>query len=169
MNTRDYRRSNQVYTYDLQPDQASITALESLLAATTAAEREKHGAELLASLCGLAGIAPPRLLVLDAPRPHRVRDGRTVYQRYGSYSPRTKTIRLHNRTARLGRAVASATFLETLVHELMHHWDFELLRLRSSLHTSGFYHRLGSVKRRLLEAYVPWPVPPLNRVETFEQ
>lgn len=152
MSSRDYRRSNSVRAYAIEHDGATLAALGRLLGAASAEERESHGAELVASLCAQMGGTAPRLLVLDAPRPHQVRDGRLSYQRLGSYSPRTRTVRLHNRTARLGRVVAPRTFLETLLHELVHHWDFEHLGLARSLHTSGFYHRLGHLKRGLLAA-----------------
>jgi hypothetical protein len=150
---RDYSRSNRYRSFPVSvKDPRLLASLRLLLSASTAPERQEAGAALLASLCAQAGVAAPLLLVLDTPRPHRVKDGRLAYQKLGVYSPRTKTIRLHNRTARLGRTVAPRTFLETLVHELTHHWDFELLKLGRSLHTSGFYHRLGSVKRQLLAA-----------------
>lgn len=155
MNAREYQRSNRVLGYSFGFDTPTLDSLRTLLPAASAEQRQLLGAELLGALCALAGTATPRLIVIDEPRPHRVRDGRTVYQRYGSYSPRTQTIRLHNRTARLGRSVARGVFLETLLHELMHHWDFELLGLRKSLHTSGFYHRLGTLKRGLLAAAFP--------------
>jgi len=44
-----------------------------------------------------------------------------------------------------GQVVAYRTFLRTLLHELCHHLDYDLLRLRDSLHTQGFYQRESSL------------------------
>jgi hypothetical protein len=48
-------------------------------------------------------------------------------------------------TAKRGQVVAFKTFLRTLLHELCHHLDYHLLRLRDSLHTQGFYQRESSL------------------------
>jgi len=48
-------------------------------------------------------------------------------------------------TAKRGQVVAYRTFLRTLLHELCHHLDYDLLRLRDSLHTQGFYQRESSL------------------------
>ena len=152
MNLHDYRRSNRVRAVSVTPDEGVLTALHALLKARPAEEREAAGTVLVSELCRQVGSTTPRLVVLNTARPHRVREGRLSYQKLGTYSGRTRTIRVHNLTARRAQVVASRTFLETLLHELMHHWDAELLRLTRSLHTSGFYHRLGNLKRLLLAA-----------------
>jgi hypothetical protein len=145
----DFRRSNRYRAISFRPEAEAFDAFGSLLAFDDAETRERSSTALYRALSYTVGVSSPRVLVLDAPRPHRVRDGRTVYQRLGSYSRRTHTVRVHNRTARIGRLVAPKTFAETILHELLHHWDFELLNLDRSLHTSGFYHRLGDLKRKL--------------------
>jgi len=48
-------------------------------------------------------------------------------------------------TLKRGQVVAFRTFLRTLLHELCHHLDYALLRLRDSLHTQGFYQRESSL------------------------
>lgn len=147
--SRDYRRSNVRLTLPVAPAPESLALARELLTSSEAEEREKAGQELVETLCQEVGVAGVALKVLDAPRPHRLREGRLSYQRLGSYSPRTRTIRVHNRTALRGQVVAPRTFLETLLHELVHHLDFEHLGLSRSLHTSGFYHRVGYLKRLL--------------------
>jgi hypothetical protein len=52
-------------------------------------------------------------------------------------------------TAKRGQIVAFKTFLRTLLHEICHHLDYALLRLRDSLHTQGFYQRESSLFREL--------------------
>jgi len=145
----DFRRSNRYRAIFVRLESDAIDAFRSLLACEEAASREHSSTALYYALSSTIGVSSPRVLVLDARRPHRIKGGRTVYQQLGSYSRRTKTVRVHNRTARIGRPVAPKTFVETILHELLHHWDFELLNLARSLHTSGFYHRLGDLKQKL--------------------
>jgi hypothetical protein len=54
------------------------------------------------------------------------------------------------RTAQRRQVVKFRTFLRTLLHELCHHLDYELLRLPDSFHTEGFYKRESSLLRQLL-------------------
>lgn len=41
--------------------------------------------------------------------------------------------------------------MRTLIHELCHHLDYELLRLADSFHTEGFYKRESSLVHQLVE------------------
>lgn len=63
---------------------------------------------------------------------------------------RAARIQLWMRTARHRRAVAFRTFLRTLLHEIGHHVDYELLGLGDSLHTEGFFKRESSLFRQLV-------------------
>lgn len=54
------------------------------------------------------------------------------------------------RTARHQRVVAFKTFLRTLLHELGHHLDYELLELEDSFHTEGFFQRESSLFHQLV-------------------
>lgn len=56
------------------------------------------------------------------------------------------------RTAQRRQVVAFRTFLRTLLHEVCHHLDFNLLRLPDSYHTEGFYKRETSLFRQLVAA-----------------
>lgn len=40
-------------------------------------------------------------------------------------------------------------FYDTLLHEFMHHYDYKVLKLENSLHTSGFYQRISDLKNKL--------------------
>ena len=55
-------------------------------------------------------------------------------------------------TAKRGQVVAYRTFLRTLIHEMGHHLDYELLKLRDSFHTDGFFKRESSMVNQLLAA-----------------
>lgn len=59
------------------------------------------------------------------------------------------------RTARRRQVVAFRTFLRTLLHEVCHHLDFNLLRLPDSYHTEGFYKREASLFRQLVPPATP--------------
>ncbi len=59
-------------------------------------------------------------------------------------------IQLWMRTVRHRRVVAFRTFLRTLLHEVGHHVDYELLRLADSLHTEGFFKRESSLFHQLV-------------------
>jgi len=74
---------------------------------------------------------------------------------------RVPRIQLWMRTARHRRVVAFRTFLRTLLHEMGHHFDYELLRLRDSFHTEGFFRRESSLFRQL----VPDGATPQDSVE----
>ncbi|MCP4200519.1 MAG: hypothetical protein GY769_01130, partial [bacterium] len=54
------------------------------------------------------------------------------------------------RTAQKRNVVAFKTFLRTLLHELGHHLDYELLELEDSLHTEGFFKRESSLFHQLV-------------------
>jgi hypothetical protein len=51
------------------------------------------------------------------------------------------------RTAKRDVPVAPRTFLRTLLHEVVHHIDMELLDLPNSWHSKGFYRRESSLYR----------------------
>jgi hypothetical protein len=46
--------------------------------------------------------------------------------------------------------VVFRTFLRTLLHEVCHHLDYDLLRLPDSFHTEGFYKRESSLLKQIL-------------------
>lgn len=62
------------------------------------------------------------------------------------------------RTAQRRQVVAFRSFLRTLLHEVVHHLDYQLLRLEDSFHTQGFYKRAESLYRQLAPAAIEVPV-----------
>ena len=69
------------------------------------------------------------------------------------------------RTARKVQVVKFRTFLRTLVHEVVHHLDYELYGLEETFHTQGFYSRESLLMKELLgefeeRAAVNEPAPP---------
>ncbi len=64
-------------------------------------------------------------------------------------------IRVWMKTARKARVVAFRTYLRTVLHELCHHLDFELLDLPISFHTQGFFKRESSLFHQLVPRAKP--------------
>jgi hypothetical protein len=75
---------------------------------------------------------------------------------HGLYEPaegrRRARITVWMRTAQHKKVVAFRTFLRTILHELCHHLDYEVLDLDDSFHTEGFFKRESSLFRQLIPA-----------------
>jgi hypothetical protein len=73
---------------------------------------------------------------------------------HGLYTPeeagRLARIQVWMRTAKHKRVVAFRSFLRTVLHEICHHFDYELLRLPETFHTEGFYKRESSLFKQLI-------------------
>lgn len=82
-------------------------------------------------------------------QPSRSSEGRLKQKTYGSYRFGFYLVTLYKYTAKTGQVVANKTMLNTLVHELCHHFDYTLLDLTSSPHTSGFYTRISTLEKAL--------------------
>lgn len=86
--------------------------------------------------------------------------GGELHGLYEREEGRTAVITLWMRTAQQKRVVAFKTFLRTLLHELCHHLDYEVLGLADSLHTEGFFRRESDLARQLLQPGVVTPAAP---------
>lgn len=111
-------------------------------------KRQKFSSELLDELGDLAQIDIVNLKVSGTNQSHKKSKGRVVSKQYGYYRPKSSYIYIHNRTAVRGQILASKTFVDTLLHEWLHHYDFKKLRL-NSIHSAGFYARLKDLKTKL--------------------
>jgi hypothetical protein len=154
-----YRRSDEVGAVAI-PDPAAIApAVERLAAALArddAAAVAVASAEIAGRVAAQLGASAPAVHVL-AVRPHE--DWGELHGLYTQDGDEVARIRVWMRTARRGEVVAFRTFLRTLLHELCHHLDFELLGLDRSFHTEGFFRRESSLMRQL----VPAPRRPAQR------
>src|ERR1700737_3047010 len=135
----------------------------SVLDESTAAGRQARGQALLDVLDEAAGLPPCKLTVADRPQRHRSREGKLEVKTYGYYriawesTPRRGSIRIYNLTAIRQQVLAPKVFLETLLHEWVHHYDFTGLGLDRSPHTSGFFARVRSVAETLGVGFVTPP------------
>ena len=98
--------------------------------------------------CGWAVNSSPQLNVNDKRQNHSLKNGKLMRKTYATYKAGKITIR--NKNAIRESVIAPKTFLDTLIHEFMHHYDYEVLKFPSSLHTAGFYYRLGDIMKKLI-------------------
>ena len=59
-------------------------------------------------------------------------------------------IQVYQYTAKQLKQIATKTAFETLLHELCHHYDYELLNLTKSIHCAGFFKRISNLKMMLM-------------------
>jgi hypothetical protein len=158
-----YERSKGVETVSWREFPLGKGIALSILDETTAAGRQARGQALLDVLDAAAGLPPCKLTVAERPQRHRSRDGRLELKTYGYYriawesSPRVGTIRIYNLTAIRKQVLAPRVFLETLLHEWVHHYDFTGLQLDRSPHTSGFFNRIRDLAETLGVGFVTPP------------
>ncbi len=135
----------------------------SLLDELTAEGRQVKGQALLDVLNEAAGLPPCKLTVADRPQRHRTRGGKLELKTYGYYriafetTPHRGAVRIYNLTAIRRQVLAPKVFLETLLHEWVHHYDFTGLQLDRSPHTSGFFNRIRDLAETLGVGFVAPP------------
>jgi hypothetical protein len=150
-----YRKSDAVTSIRLLDPEALrpfIGALREALAADRRAHVEAAAQFLVRGVVEMLQVPPVRLEVLAVRPTLRNAELHGLYTREVRGVPR---IQVWMRTAQKRRVVAFKTFLRTLLHELMHHLDYELLKLADSYHTEGFFKRESSLFHQL----VPSPPP----------
>lgn len=102
---------------------------------------------LIDYLCDKFKVSRLNVVVSDRCRPNKGRS-----QTYGYYQRINgcgSVIVVYNRSSHRGHITSIKSFYDTLLHEFMHHYDFEVLKLDNSLHTSGFFQRIGDLKVKL--------------------
>jgi len=144
----NYERSNAITAVDFSVGTETKELAQQILQSSDAAERNKMSESLLDLLCDAAKIDICHVTITDTRQRHRRQNGRMVLKLYGHYRPQTNSISIQNRTAVRGQILAPKTFLDTLLHEWLHHYDTHALKL-CSIHTAGFYLRLKSLKQIL--------------------
>lgn len=145
-----YRKSDAV-TEILLPDAAAARpvaqAIEQALADDDRIEVERASHRLVSEMCRALKVGPVSVRVL-ATRPRS--NAGELHGLYVREEGKRPVLQVWMRTAAHARVVAFRTFLRTLLHEVGHHLDYELLRLEDSLHTEGFFRRESSLMRQLV-------------------
>lgn len=148
---RVYRQSDEVTVIRLPGAKDLRPLVDALADALTKEDRlavQAMADRLLAGMTASLGVSALRAQVLA------IRPSRNWGELHGLYTPeeggRPSRATVWMRTAQRRQVVKFRTFLRTLLHELCHHLDYELLRLSDSFHTEGFYKRESSLLRQLL-------------------
>ena len=111
------------------------------------------------------GFAVPRVAV----RVLAVRPSDYEGELHGLYEPNEDrppaVISVWMKTAQRKQVVAFRSFVRTLVHEMLHHLDYEHFRLEETFHTEGFYKRESSLGNAIFAAAgIPPPEPKSGRM-----
>ena len=148
-----YRHSDSIETLKLTGSQELrpiVRRLEEALAAEDRNEVELTSRELTNELVEQLAVSPVTVKVLTA-RPSD--DWGELHGLYEEPEGRRRArITVWMRTARHKKVVAFRTFLRTVLHEICHHLDYELLELADSFHTEGFFKRESSLFHQLVPA-----------------
>lgn len=147
-NKRNYKKSNSTQTVDFPISREAKRLVAKLLKSAETNKRQRLSDELLDELADMAEIDIVKLKISDAKQYHKKRGGKTVFKQYGYYKPDTKYIYINNRTAVRGQILAAKTFVDTLLHEWLHHYETVGMGL-NSIHSAGFYGRLKDLKTKL--------------------
>jgi hypothetical protein len=156
-----YRASDAIVAVEL-PGAEGLRSLVGELEHALAAEdrRVVQGAaqRLADGICAALGVPRLRVRVLAA------RPTGGYGELHGLYEPEPPPARitLWMRTAARKQVVAFKSFLHTLVHELLHHLDYEHYRFEETFHTEGFFQRESSLVRQLVDSN-PAGSPPSPR------
>ncbi len=148
----DYAKSQAILELPHPPPPAAGALVSSLFGSELITEREKLSAALLEVLNDSFGLPPVRLVLADRAQTHATdQRGRLAQKTYGYYrcriprpgaTPERCAIRIYHRTAIREQVLASGAYVNTLLHEWTHHFDFSGLSLGRSPHTAGFFSRL---------------------------
>jgi hypothetical protein len=167
----DYAKSQAVLALPHVPPAAAGALVASLLDSERLDEREQIAGALLEVLNDSFGLPPVRLVLADRPQTHATdQSGRLAQKTYGYYrcriarpgaTPERCAIRIYHRTAIRQQVLASGAFVNTLLHEWTHHFDFSGLGLGRSPHTAGFFSRLRWLAASVGAARVLPPESPL--------
>lgn len=147
---RIYDRSDAVAEVKLPEPQRLVDPIIDLslgLRAGNRVEVEQGSRGLVRAITEQLKVPPVKVKVLS------VRPSADWGELQGLYEPGEgrawPLITVWMRTAQRRQVVAFKTFVRTLLHEVGHHLDYELLGLEESFHTEGFYRREASMFRQL--------------------
>jgi len=142
-----YRESDSYDRIELE-DPAGLKpeadVVKEALAADDRIAAERAAQKLLSSIARQLAVPRASVRVLDVRPSDAESELHGLYVRVEDEVP---VIHVWMRTAAKKHVVAPRTFLRTLLHELCHHLDYELLELEDSFHTEGFFQRESALVR----------------------
>jgi hypothetical protein len=150
---RVYRKSDEIPAISL-PDAGDLhefaVELKHALEAEDRTRIEEICRKVAAGITARLSVPPVRVNVLA------VRPAGSWGELHGLYEAAegraAAKVTLWMRTVKHKHVVAFRSFLRTLLHELCHHIDYELLKLADSFHTEGFYKRESSLFHQITES-----------------
>ena len=148
---RVYRKSDAIRRIEM-PDTAALVPLAAAIEAPLGAgQRAALGKACQALVDAInAQLATPPVKVRVPER----RPSNSHGELHGLYEPEEEgaraVISVWMRTAQKKQVVKFRTFLRTLVHEVVHHLDYEFYKLPETFHTEGFYARESALVHALL-------------------
>lgn len=153
-NKATYRRSDEIESLVLtgaKKLRPIVRRLEKSLAAEDRDAIERTVRQLTKELLDNLCIRPVVTVKVFAARPSD--DWGDLHGLYEESEGRRRArITVWMRTAQHKKVVAFRTFLRTVLHEICHHLDYELLELSDSFHTEGFFKRESSLFHQLVPA-----------------
>jgi hypothetical protein len=157
-----YRKSDAIGALELPAGLAVAEPVRTIDAGLARGHRAtvQQGAQRLIDAL-VAGFAVPSIDV----RVLAVRPSDVEGELHGLYEPNEDLpmarISVWMRTAQKKQVVAFRSFVRTVVHEFLHHLDYEHFNLPETFHTEGFYKRESSLSNALFVA--SGLVPPPSR------
>lgn len=149
----NYKFSNKITTVALNKFDKKI--MKKLL--SDKGDRQVNGQALLDYLCDKFKIAHVHLTVADKNRVKKGRGTTHGFIRMGLNLKKnsdtlckSKYIVVYNKTAVRGQTVSIKEFTDTLLHEFIHHYDIQFLKMINSIHSAGFYKRISDLKAKLV-------------------
>lgn len=145
-----YLRSDGIGSIRLPRPEELLPLVEAVRRSLEANERaalEQATQRLCNALTTRLEVPPVEVEVLEVRPSDRRGELHGLYTAAPGEAPK---IRVWMKTARKARVVAFRTYLRTVLHELCHHLDFELLDLPISFHTQGFFKRESSLFHQLV-------------------
>lgn len=106
--------------------------------------------DLSDSILRAFGLDPVRI-VFEGTQPCRNKPSGSLRSKIlGSYRMSSQAwIKVYRFTAKREKLVSAKTAISTLIHEIGHHIDAYLLNIVPTIHTAGFYIRIGDLERLL--------------------
>ena len=147
-----YRQSDEWGSIELDRPSALHPVTHDLGTALAADDRvtvERLSQRLVTGICRQLNVPSPAVRV-EAERPRNSEE--ELHGLYIRHIEERPELLVWMRTAVVERPVAKRAYLRTLMHEVCHHLDYDLLDLADSFHTHGFFERESSLLRQLLPA-----------------
>lgn len=102
--------------------------------------RSFYSEEIAKAFCNSLELCKCRVKIINSPRPNV--SGTNQYL-FGEY--RNKTVVIYNLTPKKQKPITTSVFIDTLLHELLHHFDQFEFGLYAE-HDNKFYKRLNQIK-----------------------